>query len=80
MVFYFFYFNTTLTYFLTPHFSNFLCDKCSVVISKIHYEFIIFLEFIQKNTMIFIKVYDNMNSLKIENVNFEYGFKFYVCI
>jgi hypothetical protein len=30
--------------------------------------------------MIPIKVYDNMNSLKIENVNFEYGFKFYICM
>jgi hypothetical protein len=30
--------------------------------------------------MIPIKVYDNMNSLKIENVHFEYGFKFYVCM
>jgi hypothetical protein len=29
--------------------------------------------------MIFVKVYDNMNSLKIDNVNFEYGFKFNVC-
>ncbi len=30
--------------------------------------------------MIPIKVYDNMNNLKIDNVNFEYGFKFYVCM
>jgi len=30
--------------------------------------------------MIPIKVYDNMNNLKIYNVNFEYGFKFYICI
>jgi hypothetical protein len=29
--------------------------------------------------MIFIKVYDNMNNSEINNVNFEYGFKFYVC-
>jgi len=28
--------------------------------------------------MIPIKVYDNMNGLKIDNVNFEYDFKFYV--
>jgi hypothetical protein len=26
--------------------------------------------------MIPIKVYDNMNNIKINNVNFEYGFKF----
>ncbi len=30
--------------------------------------------------MIIIKVYDNMNNLKIDNVNFEYGFKFYICM
>ncbi len=30
--------------------------------------------------MIFIKVYDNMNNLKTNNVNFEYGFKFYICM
>jgi hypothetical protein len=30
--------------------------------------------------MIPIKVYDNMNNYKIKNVNFEYGFKFYVCM
>jgi hypothetical protein len=43
-----FYFDITLTYFLSSHFSFFLCDKCSVVISKVHYKSIIFLEFIQK--------------------------------
>jgi hypothetical protein len=30
--------------------------------------------------MIFIKAYDNMNNWKINNVNFEYGFKFYICM
>jgi hypothetical protein len=30
--------------------------------------------------MIPINVYDNMNNLKIGNVNFEYGFKFYICM
>ncbi len=30
--------------------------------------------------MILIKVYDNMNNLKIDNVNFECGFNFiFVC-
>jgi len=28
--------------------------------------------------MIPIKIYDNMNNLKIDNINFEYGFKFYI--
>jgi hypothetical protein len=27
-----------------------------------------------------IKVYDNMNNQKIDNVNFGYGFKFYICM
>jgi hypothetical protein len=39
--------DTTLTYFLSPHFSIFLCDKHGVVISKVHYKSIIFLKFIQ---------------------------------
>jgi hypothetical protein len=30
--------------------------------------------------MIPIEVYDNVDNLKIDNVNFEYGFKFYVCM
>jgi hypothetical protein len=30
--------------------------------------------------MIPIKVYDNMNNLKVDDVNYEYGFKFYVCM
>jgi hypothetical protein len=49
MMFYFFifYFDTTLMYFLNPHFSFSLCDKRNVVISKVHYESIIFLKFVQ---------------------------------
>jgi hypothetical protein len=27
-----------------------------------------------------IKVYNNMNNLKIDNANFEHGFRFYVCM
>jgi hypothetical protein len=30
--------------------------------------------------MIPSKVYDNMNNWKFENVNFEYDFKFYICM
>jgi hypothetical protein len=30
--------------------------------------------------MIPIKVYDNMNNWKFDNVNFEYDFKFYICM
>jgi hypothetical protein len=30
--------------------------------------------------MIPMKFYDNTNNEKSENVNFEYGFKFYVCM
>jgi hypothetical protein len=42
-----FYFDTTLTYYLNPHFSFSLCDKHNVFISKVHYESIIFFKFIQ---------------------------------
>jgi hypothetical protein len=48
-------------YFLNPHFSFFLSNKHNVVISKVHYESIIFLEFIRY----FYgdsQVYDNMNN------------------
>ncbi len=38
---------TNLTFLLSSQFSFSLCDKCSVVISKVHYKSIIFLEFIQ---------------------------------
>jgi hypothetical protein len=30
--------------------------------------------------MIAIKVNDNVNNLKIDNVNIEYSFKFYICM
>ncbi len=47
VLFYFLNFDTTSMYFLNPHFSFFLCDRCNVVISKVHYESIVFLKFIQ---------------------------------
>jgi hypothetical protein len=46
-------------YFLSPHFSFSLCDKHNVVISKVHYESIIFLEF---TFFMMIPMYDNMNN------------------
>jgi hypothetical protein len=46
-LFFNFYFDTTLTFFWVHIFHFFLCDERSVVISKVHYESIIFLEFIQ---------------------------------
>jgi len=46
LFYFYFYFYITLTYFLNPHFSFFWSDKHSVVISKIHYKSI---RFIQKN-------------------------------
>jgi len=30
--------------------------------------------------MVPTKAYDKMNNQKINNVNFEYGFKFYICM
>jgi hypothetical protein len=79
-LFFIFYFDIILTLFLSPHFSFSLWDKCSVIISKVHYKSIMFLEFIQNFMMILIKVYEKMNNLKIDNVDFEYGFKFYICM
>ncbi len=46
MVFFNFQFDIIITYFLSPHFLFYLCDKHIVIISKIHYESIFFLEFI----------------------------------
>jgi hypothetical protein len=50
MIFFFInFFDTTLTFCFSPHFSfSFLCNKRSVIISKVHYKLIVFLEFIQK--------------------------------
>jgi len=47
VLFFIFYFDITLMYFLNPHFSFSPCDKHNVVILKIHYKSIIFLKFIQ---------------------------------
>ncbi len=30
--------------------------------------------------MIPIKVYDNVNNQEFDNANFEYGFRFYICM
>jgi hypothetical protein len=47
-LFFHFYFGNIITYFLSPHFSLFLHDKCNVIISRVHYESIVFLKFIHK--------------------------------
>ncbi len=39
-------FDITMTYFLSPHFPFSMCDKHSVIISKVHNESIFFLKFI----------------------------------
>jgi hypothetical protein len=39
-------FNIIMTFFRVHHFLFYLCDKCNVIISKVHYESTIFLEFI----------------------------------
>jgi hypothetical protein len=44
----YFLFSHYFDIFLNPQFAFFLSNKHSVVISKVHYKFIIFLEFIQK--------------------------------
>jgi hypothetical protein len=45
-LFFIFYFDITMTYFLSPQFSFFVCDKHSVIISKVHNESILFLKLI----------------------------------
>jgi hypothetical protein len=65
-----------MTYLLSSHFSFYLHDKLSVIISKIHYESIF-----KKNSSIFldmnlIKVYCKIDILKFDNVNVEHGFTF----
>jgi hypothetical protein len=39
-------FDITMTYFLSPQFSFFMCDKHNVIISKVHNESILFLKLI----------------------------------
>jgi hypothetical protein len=41
-LFFNFNFDITMTYFLSPHFSFLVCDKHSVIISKVHNESILF--------------------------------------
>jgi hypothetical protein len=71
-----FYFDITLIVFLS-HIFHFLCDRHGVI-WKVHYESKIFKHSSNFLMMIPIKIYDNMNNSKIDNVNFEYGLKFYV--
>jgi hypothetical protein len=80
MIFIFFYFLFWHYFdiFFESTFSFFLCNKCNVVISKIHYKSTIFLKFIQKNYMIPIKMYDNKNNLKMLILNMVLNFTF-VC-
>jgi hypothetical protein len=40
------YFEIIMTYLLCPHFSFYLCDKLNVIISKVHYESILFFKII----------------------------------
>jgi hypothetical protein len=37
-LFFNFFFDITMTYFLSPHFSFSMCDKHNVIISKVHNE------------------------------------------
>jgi hypothetical protein len=40
------FFDITMTFFFSPHFSFFVCDEHSVIISKVHNESILFLKLI----------------------------------
>jgi hypothetical protein len=52
-----------------------------ILLSKINYKSIIFFKFIQNVFMMIpSKIYDNTNYKKINNVNFEDDFLFYVCM
>jgi hypothetical protein len=67
-----------MTYLLSSHFSFYLHDKLSVIISKIHHESIL-----QKNSSKFldmnlIEVYWKVDTLKFDNVNVKHGFTFLV--
>ncbi len=64
-----FNFDITMSCFLSPHI-NFMCDKDSVIISKVHDESIFLYNSLFN--MVFVKVYYNMDNLKIDNVNVEY--------
>jgi hypothetical protein len=68
MIIYLFIILTLRWHIFWVHIFHFLCHRHSHVILKVHYKSIIFLEFIQKIMMILIKVYDNMNNLKIDNI------------
>jgi hypothetical protein len=61
-LFFNFHLNITMTYFSSPHFSFYLHDKHSVIISKLNYEFIFFLKFIHILNMILSQIYYNMNN------------------
>ncbi len=62
-----------MTYFLNPHFLFSMCDKHSVIISKVHNESI----FLKNSSIIFNKiltqVYCNMDNEKTENCNVSYA-------
>jgi hypothetical protein len=62
--------------FFESTFSCYMCEKLNAIISKVHYESIIFLEFSQIFNMIFIRFYYNMDNLHFNNVIVEYGFTF----
>jgi hypothetical protein len=54
--------------FLSPHFSFSMCDKHSVIISKVHNESILFLKLIHNFNKIFTKVYYNMGNEKMKKL------------
>jgi hypothetical protein len=62
-------FGITMTYFLSSQFSFFVCDKRSVIISKIHNESIFLKNSFIIFNKIFTKVYYNMDNEKIKKLN-----------
>jgi hypothetical protein len=73
-----FYFDITMTSFLNPHFPFFMCDKHSVIISKVHNESILFLNSSINFNKIFTKIYCNidMKEMKILMIDMILHFSF----
>jgi hypothetical protein len=68
-------FGITMTFFWVHNF-HFLCDKRSVIISKIHNESIFLKNSFIIFNKIFTKVYYNMDNEKIKKLNVWYNFTF----
>jgi hypothetical protein len=74
ILFLLFIFNTTMGFFLNPHLSFYSCEKCNVIISKVHYVSNFFFKFILISNMIPTKVQCNIDHLNCNNLNVQYDY------